>query len=61
MWESLTVFVVRSASFKNRSFPAPPQPERSQIPRPVARLDGWNRSAHDQTLVLALRKGCYFS
>jgi hypothetical protein len=52
--------VVGSVFLKDRLSPAAPESNAVKAGDQLANLDGWNWGAHDQTLVLALRKGCHF-
>src|SRR6516162_1427225 len=60
----IVIFVavaVASVFLKDRFFPAAPsEPNAVKAGDKVANLGGWNWGEHDQTLVLALRKGCHF-
>ena len=52
--------VVGSVFLKDRLSPAASEPEAVKAGDKLANLDGWDWSAHEQTLVLGLRKGCHF-
>jgi hypothetical protein len=53
--------VVASFFLKDRLFsPAPSEPDAIKAGDKLANLGSWNWGEHDQTLVLALRKGCHF-
>jgi hypothetical protein len=52
--------VVGSVFLKDRFSSVPPEPDSVKAGDRFANLDGWDWGAHDQTLVLALRKGCHF-
>src|SRR5215471_3638695 len=53
--------VVASVFLKDRFFsPAPSEPDAVKAGDKLANLEGWDWAAHDQTLVLGLRKGCHF-
>ena len=52
--------VVGSVFLKDRLSPAAPEPEPVKAGDKLPNLDGWDWSAHEQTLVLGLRKGCHF-
>lgn len=52
--------VVGSVFLKDRLFTAASESDAVKAGDKLANLDGWNWGAHDQTLVLALRKGCHF-
>jgi hypothetical protein len=56
------VFAVVVGSFflKDRLSTAAPESNEIKAGDKLANLDGWDWSAHDQTLVLVLRKGCHF-
>jgi thioredoxin-related protein len=45
---------------KDRLLTAPPQANEVKAGDKLTPLKSWNWSAHDRTLVLALRKGCHF-
>ena len=51
--------VVGSVFLKDRLFTGTP-PDVIKAGDKLTRLDGWDWGAHDQTLVMALRKGCHF-
>jgi hypothetical protein len=51
--------VVGSVFLKDRLFTGTP-PDVIKAGDKLAGLDGWDWGAHDQTLVMALRKGCHF-
>ncbi len=56
----LLAVVIGTIFLKDR-FSAPgPQVNEVKAGDRLTRLDGWDWAAHDQTLVLALRKGCHF-
>jgi len=52
--------VVGSVFLKDRFSNVPPEPDSVKAGDRFANLDGWDWGAHDQTLVLGLRKGCHF-
>ena len=52
--------IVGSVFLKDRFSNVAPEPDFVKAGDKFANLDGWNWGAHDQTLVLALRKGCHF-
>jgi hypothetical protein len=52
--------VVGSVFLKDRLSTAAPEANSVKAGDRLAKLDGWDWGAHDQTLVLALRKGCHF-
>jgi hypothetical protein len=52
--------IVGSVFLKDRLSPPAPEPEAVKAGDKLASLDGWDWAAHDQTLVLGLRKGCHF-
>ena len=52
--------VVGSVFLKDRLSPPAPEPDAVKAGDKLANLDGWDWAAHDQTLVLGLRKGCHF-
>jgi hypothetical protein len=52
--------VLGSVFLKDRLSSPTPEPESVKAGVKLANLDGWDWSAHDQTLVLGLRKGCHF-
>jgi hypothetical protein len=52
--------VVGSVFLKGRFTPPPSEPISAKAGDRLPNLDGWDWSAHDQTLVLGLRKGCHF-
>jgi hypothetical protein len=52
--------VVGSVFLKDRLSPAAPESNVVKAGDKLARLAGWDWGAHDQTLVLGLRKGCHF-
>jgi len=56
------VFAVVVGAFfvKDRLSTDAPEPNTVKTGDKLANLDGWDWSAHDQTLVLGLRKGCHF-
>ena len=56
----LVAVVVGSVFLKDRFFSTPPEPNEVKAGDRLANLDGWNWGSQDQTLVLALRKGCHF-
>ena len=56
----LVAVVVGSVFLKDRFSSAPPEPPGVKAGDKLTNLDGWDWAAHDQTLVLGLRKGCHF-
>jgi hypothetical protein len=52
--------VVGSVFLKDRLSPPAPEPEAVKAGDKLPNLDGWDWGAHEQTLVLGLRKGCHF-
>jgi len=56
------VFAVVVGAFfvKDRLSTNAPEPNTVKAGDKLANLDGWDWSAHEQTLVLGLRKGCHF-
>ena len=56
----LVAVVVGSVFLKDRFFSTPSEPNEVKAGDRLANLDGWNWGSQDQTLVLALRKGCHF-
>jgi hypothetical protein len=52
--------VVGSIFLKDRLSPAPPESNVVKAGDKLANVAGWDWGAHDQTLVLGLRKGCHF-
>src|ERR1700719_2070903 len=52
--------VVGSVFLKDRLSTVAPESNEVKAGDKLASLDGWDWGAHDQTLVLALRKGCHF-
>jgi thioredoxin-related protein len=52
--------VVGSVFLKDRLSTAAPESNAVKAGDKLANLDGWDWGAHDQTLVLVLRKGCHF-
>jgi hypothetical protein len=52
--------VVGSVFLKDRLSPATPESDVVKTGDKLAKLVGWDWGAHDQTLVLGLRKGCHF-
>ena len=52
--------VVGSVFLKDRLSPPAPGPDTVKAGDKLSNLAGWNWGAHDQTLVLGLRKGCHF-
>lgn len=52
--------VVGSVFLKDRLSPAAQEPEAVKAGDKLPILDGWDWGAHEQTLVLGLRKGCHF-
>jgi hypothetical protein len=52
--------VVGSVFLKDRLSPPAPEPEAVKAGDKLQNLDGWDWSAHEQTLVLGLRKKCHF-
>ena len=68
-WRELTEYrtaelfiavVVGSVFLKDRFSSAPAEPDAVKAGDNLPNLDGWSWGAHDQTLVLVLRKGCHF-
>lgn len=51
---------IGSLYLKDRFSTISPQVNEVKAGDRLTRLDGWDWGAHDQTLVLALRKGCHF-
>src|SRR6516162_5447315 len=56
----LVAVVVGSVFLKDRFFSTPSEPNEVKAGDRLANLEGWNWGSQDQTLVLALRKGCHF-
>lgn len=52
--------VLGSVFLKERLASPAPEPEAIKAGAKLPTLDGWDWGAHDQTLVLGLRKGCHF-
>ena len=52
--------VVGSVFLKDRWSTVAPESNEVKAGDKLANLDGWDWGAHDQTLVLGLRKGCHF-
>lgn len=52
--------VVGLVFLKDRLSPPAPEPEAVKAGDKLPNLDGWDWGAHEQTLVLGLRKGCHF-
>lgn len=52
--------VMASIFLKDRFFTSGPQVNEVKVGDRLARLDGWDWGAHEQTLVLVLKKGCHF-
>ena len=52
--------VVGSLFLKDRLSTAAPESSEVKAGDKLTNLDGWDWGAHDQTLVLVLRKGCHF-
>src|SRR3984893_2432806 len=52
--------VVGSVFLKDRLSTVAPESNEVKAGDKLASLDGWDWAAHDQTLVLGLRKGCHF-
>jgi hypothetical protein len=52
--------VVGSVFLKDRLSSVAPDSDEIKAGEKLANLDGWDWGAHDQTLVLVLRKGCHF-
>ncbi len=52
--------VVGSVFLKDRLAPVAPEPNAVKAGDKLANMDGWDWGAHEQTLVLGLRKGCHF-
>jgi hypothetical protein len=56
----LVALVVGSVFLRDRLSTPAPEPDAVKAGDKLANLDGWDWAAHDQTLVLGLRKGCHF-
>ena len=56
----LVAVVVGSIFLKDRFFSTPSEPNEVKVGDKLTNLEGWDWSAHEQTLVLGLRKGCHF-
>ena len=56
----LFAVIVGSVFLKDRLSTPAPEPDAVKAGDKLASLDGWDWAAHDQTLVLGLRKGCHF-
>jgi hypothetical protein len=56
----LLAIALGSVYLKDRFSSSGPQPTEVKAGDHLPGLDGWDWGAHDQTLVLALRKGCHF-
>jgi hypothetical protein len=56
----LFAVIVGSVFLKDRLSTVPPESNVVKAGDKLANLDGWDWSAHDQTPVLVLRKGCHF-
>lgn len=56
----LFAVVVGAFFLKDRLSAAVPEPSTVKAGDKLANLKGWDWGAHDQTLVLGLRKGCHF-
>jgi thioredoxin-related protein len=56
----LFAVIVGSVFLKDRLATPAPEPDAVKIGDKLTKLDGWDWGAHDQTLVLVLRKGCHF-
>ena len=56
----LVAVVVGSVFLKDRFSSTPSEPNEVKAGDKLTNLEGWDWSAHDQTLVLGLRKGCHF-
>jgi AhpC/TSA family len=56
----IVAVVVGSVFLKDRFSAPPPESVDVKAGDKLPNLDGWNWAAHDQTLVLFLRKGCHF-
>src|SRR6202047_1851159 len=56
----LFAVIVGSVFLKDRLSTPAPEPDAVKAGANLASLDGWDWAAHDQTLVLGLRKGCHF-
>ena len=56
----LVAVVVGSVFLKDRLSTPAPESNAIKAGDKLANLDGWDWGAHDQTLVLGLRKGCHF-
>ena len=52
--------VMGSVFLKDRLSPVAPESSAVKAGDKLPNLDGWDWSAHEQTLVLGLRKGCHF-
>src|SRR5215469_17732843 len=56
----LVAVLVGSVFLKDRFFSTPSEPNEVKAGDKLTKLEGWDWSAHDQTLLLGLRKGCHF-
>ena len=56
----LFAVIVGSVFLKDRLSTPAPEPDAVKAGDNLTNLEGWDWSAHDQTLVLGLRKGCHF-
>jgi len=56
----IVAVVVGSVFLKDRFSAPPPESVTVKARDKLPNLDGWDWAAHDQTLVLFLRKGCHF-
>jgi len=52
--------IVGSVFLKDRLSTPALEPDAVKVGDKLAKLDGWDWGAHEQTLVLGLRKGCHF-
>ena len=57
---TLLAVVMGSIFLKDQFFTPSPQMKEVKAGDRLARLDGWDWGAHEQTLVLVLKKGCHF-
>lgn len=56
----LLAVVIASVYLRDRFSAHGPEPNEVKAGDRLPRLEGWDWSAHDRTLVLVLRKGCHF-
>ena len=56
----LFAVIIGSVFLKDRISTPASEPDAVKAGDKLANLDGWDWAAHDQTLVLGLRKGCHF-